>query len=190
MEAEGTIRAMMDELAAAIGRIDPSHLEAIAQIAEVLGEAFECGRSAWVIGNGGSAADAQHIAGELAGRFRRDRRPLSCAALTVDTSVITAIGNDFDFEQVFARQVQALGRAGDVLWALSTSGRSPNILAAARAARAADLRIVAMTGSSGGDLAGLADACFLAPAERTDLIQQLHQAAYHAVCELLDQRFA
>jgi D-sedoheptulose 7-phosphate isomerase len=144
----------------------------------------------YVCGNGGSAADAQHIAGELAGRFRRDRPALACVALTTDTSVLTAVGNDFSYEQVFSRQVEALGRPGDVLWALSTSGNSPNVLAAARTAAGAGMKVVAMTGAAGGALGELADLCFRAPAERTDLVQQLHQLAYHVICEVIDEHFS
>jgi D-sedoheptulose 7-phosphate isomerase len=159
-------------------------------MAEALISAFGSGQAVYVCGNGGSAADAQHLAGELAGRFRRARKPLACVALTTDSSVLTAIGNDYSFEQVFSRQVEALGKPGDVLWALSTSGNSPNVLSAARAARAKGMRVLAMTGQSGGELAGLSDVCLRAPAQRADLIQQLHQLAYHIICELIDEHFA
>ena len=184
------IAGMIDELVRAAGRLDAEAVAPLARIAELLTDALAAGGRVYVCGNGGSAADAQHIAAELAGRFRRDRRALGCAALTTDTSVLTAVGNDYGFERVFSRQVEALGRAGDVLWALSTSGRSANVLAAARAARDRGMRVVAMTGSDGGELAGAADACFRAPAERADLVQQLHQLAYHAVCELVEARAA
>ena len=181
---------MIDEVRAAIAKLDEPARETIDRIARLLIESFRSGRRVYVCGNGGSAADAQHIAGELAGRFRRERRALACVALTTDTSVLTAVGNDYDFEQVFSRQVEALGGEGDVLWALSTSGNSPNVLAAAEAARQRGMHVVAMTGSGGGKLAGMAEVCFRAPAERTDLIQQLHQLAYHVVCELVDEHFA
>ena len=144
----------------------------------------------YVCGNGGSAADAQHIAGELAGRFRRERRPLPCVALSTDTSVLTAVGNDYSYEDIFSRQVEALAGAGDVVWALSTSGNSPNVLKAASAARQAGATVIAMTGAGGGRLAEAAEFCFRAPADRTDLIQLLHQLAYHIICELLDERFS
>jgi len=181
---------MIDQVRAAIAKLDEPARETIDRIARLLIESFRSGRRVYVCGNGGSAADAQHIAGELAGRFRRERRALACVALTTDTSVLTAVGNDYDFEQVFSRQVEALGGEGDVLWALSTSGNSPNVLAAAEAARQRGMHVVAMTGSGGGKLAGMAEVCFRAPAERTDLIQQLHQLAYHVVCELVDEHFA
>ncbi|HUT59275.1 MAG TPA: SIS domain-containing protein, partial [Phycisphaerae bacterium] len=121
---------MIDQVRAAIAKLDEPARETIDRIARLLIESFRSGRRVYVCGNGGSAADAQHIAGELAGRFRRERRALACVALTTDTSVLTAVGNDYDFEQVFSRQVEALGGEGDVLWALSTSGNSPNVLAA------------------------------------------------------------
>ena len=181
---------MIGELAEAVGRMDDSARAAIEKAATLLIETFQAGGRVYVCGNGGSAADAQHIAGELAGRFRRERRPLPCVALTTDTSVLTAVGNDYDFKDVFSRQVEALGEQGDVLWGLSTSGSSANVVAAAEAARRRGMRVVAMTGAGGGALAEAADVCFRAPAERTDLVQQLHQLAYHIVCELTDERFA
>lgn len=187
---DSKIAEMIGQAAEAVGRMDAPAREAIDRTARLLIETFDSGGRAYVCGNGGSAADAQHIAGELAGRFRRERRPLPCVALTTDTSVLTAVGNDYGFKDVFARQVEALGAEGDVLWALSTSGSSANVLAAAEAARRRRMRVAAMTGAGGGALAGLADVCFRAPAERTDLVQQLHQLAYHVICELIDEHFA
>jgi len=184
------ISEMIDDLVAAVARLDATARQTLDAIAGMLMEALESGGRVYVCGNGGSAADAQHIAGELAGRFRRDRPALACVALTTDTSVLTAVGNDFSYEQVFSRQVEALGRPGDVLWALSTSGNSPNVLAAARTAAAAGMKVVAMTGAAGGALGELADLCFRAPAERTDLVQQLHQLAYHVICEMIDEHFS
>ncbi len=181
---------MLAAAVAALSRVGQEHLRTIERIAAVVVEALRAGRCVYVCGNGGSAADAQHIAAELAGRFRRERPALSCAALTTDTSVLTAVGNDYGFQEVFRRQVQALGREGDVLWALSTSGDSANVLAAAEAARQRGMTVVAMTGAGGGALAGRADVCLRVPADRTDLVQQLHQVAYHIVCELVDSHFA
>ena len=184
------VAGMVADLADALGRMDAAARKVLVAMARLMIAVLEAGGRVYVCGNGGSAADAQHIAGELAGRFRRRRRGLACAALTTDSSVLTAVGNDYAFEEVFARQVEALGAPGDVLWALSTSGRSPNVLAAARAARRRRMRVVAMTGSGGGALARSADLCFRAPAERTDLVQQLHQLGYHVICELIDEHFA
>jgi len=174
---------------AAIAAMSPACIESIDRVAAMLIEAFSSGKKVLICGNGGSAADAQHIAGELAGHFQRERRPLPAMALSTDTSVLTAIANDYSFEEVFARQVQAAGEANDVLWAISTSGNSPNVLAAARAARGIGMKVVAFTGVGGGKLAGLADVALKAPADVTWLIQQCHQVAYHAVCEIIDAAF-
>ena len=189
-ETDPRILQAAGDLRAAIDRLDDAAAACIQQMVDWIIETFEAGRNVYVCGNGGSAADAQHIAGELAGRFLRERKALPCIALSTDTSVLTAVGNDYSFERVFSRQVEALGREGDVLWALSTSGNSPNVLAAARLAAERGMKVLAMTGPGGGELASLADVCFRAPAEPTCLIQQLHQLAYHTVCELVDERFA
>jgi len=175
----------------AVSRLDDSARRTIADIADVLIDAFEQGKRVYVCGNGGSAADAQHIAGELVGRFRRDsRRPLPCMALTTDTSIITAVGNDFGFEKVFSRQVEAMGDEDEVLWVLSTSGKSPDIIEAVKTARERGMKIIAMTGGSGGDLPALADTCFIVSGKDSYLIQQVHQLAYHIICELVDRHFA
>ncbi len=175
----------------AVSRLDDSARRTIADIADVLIDAFEQGKRVYVCGNGGSAADAQHIAGELVGRFRRDsRRPLPCMALTTDTSIITAVGNDFGFEKVFSRQVEAMGDEDEVLWVLSTSGKSPDIIEAVKTARERGMKIIAMTGGSGGDLPALVDTCFIVSGKDSYLIQQVHQLAYHIICELVDRHFA
>jgi D-sedoheptulose 7-phosphate isomerase len=136
----------------------------------------------YLCGNGGSAADAQHIAAELVGRFKQNRRALPAVALTTDTSALTAIGNDYAFEQVFARQVEALVRPGDVLWLLSTSGNSPNILAAVAAARRIGAKVIGFTGRTGGKLAEACDLLLRVPHDASDRIQEGHQLAYHYVC--------
>jgi len=185
------IDMMIGQFTDAVSRLDEGARGIIADIANILIDAFEQGRSVYICGNGGSAADAQHVAAEMVGRFQRDgRKALPCVAMTTDTSIITAVGNDFGFEDVFARQVEALGKPGDVLWVLSTSGRSPNIVKAVNIARERGMKIVAMTGGDGGELSDLADVCFIAPADRTYLIQQIHQLAYHIICELVDKHFA
>ncbi len=189
-DAAEKIAEMVTEAADAIGRWGDEQTDAVKATASLLTKVFEKKGKVLVVGNGGSAADAQHIAGELAGRFRRERKPLACVALTTDTSVMTAVGNDYGYETVFSRQVEALGRSGDVLWVLSTSGESPNVVAAVAAAREKGMTVVAFTGAGGSALAESADVCFHAPAERTDLVQWLHQLAYHIVCEFLDAHFA
>ena len=189
-DVKARIDGLIDDAAGALARMGDGERDAIAAISALLVESLVGGATVYICGNGGSAADAQHIAGELAGRFRRERGPLAGIALTTDTSALTAIANDYSYEDVFSRQVQAYGKGGDVLWALSTSGNSANVIAAARAAAKAGMKVVAMTGAGGGKLAAEADICFRAPADRTDLIQQLHQLAYHIICELMDDHFA
>ena len=185
------IDMMIGQFTDAVSRLDKGARGIIADIANILIDAFEQGKRVYICGNGGSAADAQHIAAEMVGRFQRDgRKALPCVAMTTDTSIITAVGNDFGFENVFARQVEALGKPGDVLWVLSTSGKSPNIVKAVNIAHERGMKIVAMTGGDGGRLSNLADVCFIAPADRTYLIQQIHQLAYHIICELVDKHFA
>lgn len=146
------------------------------------------GHKVLLAGNGGSAADAQHIAGELLSRLNYDRGPLAAIALTTDSSVLTAVGNDYGYESVFERQVLGLGQAGDVLIAISTSGRSPNILRAIAAGRKNGLAIVGLTGSTGGEMAQCCDLCLCAPSDSTALIQQLHITAAHIICGLIEER--
>lgn len=141
-----------------------------------------------VCGNGGSAADASHIAGELAGRFLLDRPGLPVIALTTDPAVITAWSNDHSFDTVFARQVEALGRAGGVVWGISTSGNSPNVVAALEAAKRVGMTAVAMTGEGGGRLAPLADVLIAAPSRVTAHVQEVHLCAYHVVCAEVERR--
>ncbi len=161
----------------------------ITAVAAHIAAAFRTGHKVLLAGNGGSAADAQHIAGEFLSRFRFDRNPLPAIALTVDTSVLTAIGNDYGYERVFERQLLGLGRAGDVLIAISTSGRSPNVLAAMKAARAIGVTTVAFTGTAPGaaTMRELADFFLAAPTPDTPLMQQIHIVAAHVICELVEQ---
>jgi D-sedoheptulose 7-phosphate isomerase len=160
---------------------------AILAIADRLVRAFRDGGKVMLAGNGGSAADAQHIAAELVGRFVSDRPPLAAVALTTDTSALTAIGNDYGFEHVFERQLQALARKGDVFIGISTSGRSPNVIAALKAARGLGVATVGFTGSKGGDMRALCDLVLAAPSDETALIQQVHITAAHAICGLVER---
>jgi D-sedoheptulose 7-phosphate isomerase len=159
----------------------------IAQAAELLIAALRGGGTVYVCGNGGSAADAQHIAGELVGRFLVDRPALPCVALTTNTSIITAVGNDYDFEQIFERQVQALVKPGDVLWAISTSGMSINILKAAALARTRGAKVLGMTGRTGGKLRELCDVTVCIPADATPAVQEGHLAVLHLLCRLVEE---
>ena len=159
----------------------------IARAAALVAEALGGGGKVLLCGNGGSAADAQHIAGELVGRFLRERRPLPALALNANTSVLTALGNDYGFEEVFARQVAALGRPGDVLVAISTSGNSPNVLRAAKAARERGMKVIGLTGAGGGKLRELCDLCLCVPSTSTPRIQEMHMLIGHIVCQLVEE---
>lgn len=138
-------------------------------------------------GNGGSAADAQHLAAELSGRYEMNRRAMAGLALTTDTSAITAIANDFGYETIFARQVEALGRSGDLLYAISTSGNSPNVLHAVKKAKSMGMTVIAVTGNSSGKIASLADVVLNVPASRTCHIQEMHIAIGHMLCFLTER---
>jgi D-sedoheptulose 7-phosphate isomerase len=140
-------------------------------------------------GNGGSAADAQHVAAELVGRFLRERRSLAAVALTTDTSVLTAIGNDYAFDRVFARQIEALGQGGDVALGISTSGRSPNVIAGFETARARGLRTIALTGGDGGAIGRLADIHINVPSASTPRVQEVHRTLLHVICDLVERAF-
>jgi D-sedoheptulose 7-phosphate isomerase len=162
-------------------------LTAVLAIADRIARALRDGGKVMLAGNGGSAADAQHIAAELLGRFTIDRAPLAAVALTTDTSALTAIGNDYSFDQIFERQLRGLGRRGDVFLAISTSGRSRNILAALKAARELGIVTVGFTGSKGTQMRALCDLTLVAPSDETALIQQIHITAAHAVCGLVER---
>ena len=164
----------------------PGMISTVVAIAEAIAQSLRAGGKLLIAGNGGSAADAQHIAGEFLGRLNFDRNPLAAVALTADSSVLTAIGNDYGFEQVFERQVRGLGRPGDVLLAISTSGRSANIVAALKAARAAGLKTIGFTGSA-GDMTALCDLCLAVPSDQTQQIQQAYMVAAHAICGLVER---
>jgi len=166
---------------------DSKFQTAIHRIAETITEAFRSGHKLLIAGNGGSAADAQHIAGEFLSRLNFDRNPLPAIALTTDSSVLTAVGNDYGFERTFERQVRGLGRPGDVFIAISTSGRSPNVITALKAAREVGLTTIGFTGSSAnGPMQPLCEQYLAAPAEETALIQQIHIVAAHAICGLVE----
>ena len=159
----------------------------IARVSEVLIESLRAGHKLLLFGNGGSAADAQHIAAEFVGRFAFDRPALPALALSVNTSVVTAIGNDYGFDQVFSRQIEALGHRGDVAIGISTSGNSPNVLQGLITARKLGLHTVAFTGGSGGKLMGAADHYICAPSKETPRIQECHILIGHVISQLVEQ---
>ena len=157
------------------------------RVVTVMARSMAAGGVLLACGNGGSAADAQHIAAELTGRFFRDRRPLRALPLHGNTSSLTAIGNDYGYDQVFAREVGAHGREGDVLLAISTSGNSPNILRAIEAARDKRMSVIGLTGESGGKIGDLCDLCLRVPSTSTPRIQECHILIGHTICELLER---
>jgi D-sedoheptulose 7-phosphate isomerase len=188
-QSKDPIRAHLKLSLAALERAnnDPALLTSARAIAAAIINALRSGNKILLIGNGGSAADAQHIAAEIIGRYKQDRPAYAAIALTTDTSALTAIANDYGFEQVFARQVEGLGARGDVLLALSTSGRSPSILAALRSARERGLVTIGFTGSKGEALGALCDHLFVSPSDDTPVVQQIHLSIAHGICDEIEQ---
>ncbi len=178
--------AHLRELAAVATRSAETLAQEIPEALRLVRSTLESGGTLFFCGNGGSAADAQHIATEYVVRYQRTRRALRAIALTTDTSLLTAAANDFSFEQVFSRQVEALGRAGDLLVVHTTSGNSPNCLRAVEAARALGMRTLALTARDGGAIRGMVDCCLVVPTDRTDRAQELHLAIQHAICDAVD----
>lgn len=188
------------------GPIDPlEHLRELsrtaAKAADMLGEQVQAatqlvretvarGGTLFFAGNGGSAADAQHLATEYVVRYQRARRPLRAIALTTDTSLITAAGNDFSFDEIFSRQVEALGREGDLLCVHTTSGNSPNCLRAVEAAKKLGVMTLVLTAKDGGKIRAMADLCIVVPTDRTDIAQELHLAIQHGICDVIDAEVA
>jgi len=182
----GRVRALLEESARVKRAVAEGQAEAIARAAALVSEAFRAGGRALLFGNGGSAADALHVAAEWCGRLGRERPGLPALALGANPSELTAIANDYGFERVFERLVDAHGRAGDVAIAFSTSGDSPNVLAAVDQARARGLRTLALTGKGGGKLAGRVELAIVVPSDDTQRIQEAHIAIGHALAELVE----
>jgi D-sedoheptulose 7-phosphate isomerase len=179
------IRAEIDEITAGFTRLS-EHSSAIEQAARAMIASLAAGNKIMFCGNGGSAADSQHLAAELMGRYLKDRAPLPALALTVDTSALTAIGNDYGYVEVFARQLRGVGRQGDVLVGLSTSGNSANVVAAIETARIMNIMVVGMTGMNGGRMDSLCDVLIKVPATRTNRIQEMHIAVGHMLCGFIE----
>lgn len=158
----------------------------VAKAADILIAALRAGNKILFCGNGGSAADSQHLAAELMGRYLRDRKPLPALSLTVDTSALTAIGNDYGYDEVFARQLRGIGTNGDVLVGISTSGNSANVIKAMSAARDMGIRTIALTGQGGGKMASVADLCIAVPSGKTNQIQEMHIAIGHLICGIVE----
>jgi D-sedoheptulose 7-phosphate isomerase len=178
------------ELAAEATRAADQLGPAIRRAVDMVRDTVRRGGTLFFCGNGGSAADAQHVATEYVVRYRRERRPIAAVALTTDTSVLTAAGNDYSFEQVFARQVEALCRAGDLLVIHTTSGNSPNLLAAAAAAKKKGVATLCLSAKGGGAIAPLVDQCVIVPTDRTDRAQEIQLAIEHAICAAIDEEIA
>ena len=172
-----------------LAEFQESGIEKVAAISQAIIRTLKQNGTVYLCGNGGSAADAQHIAGEFVGRFRKERKALAAVALSTDTSVMTCIANDYSYEKVFSRQVEALVRAGDILWAFSTSGTSANVIAAAESAKNKGAYVITFTGRINSKLEQIADICFCAEDESTARSQEIHQLAYHIICDLVECNF-
>ena len=185
---ESIRKSIEDSIAVKKRLLDDAGLAAtVSKVVEILIDAFKAGNKLILFGNGGSAADAQHVAAEFVGRFAFDRPPLPALALSVNTSCVTAIGNDYGFDLVFSRQIEALARQGDVAIGISTSGKSPNVIKGVAAAKKMGLHTVGLTGSNGGALAETADFCICAPSNETPRIQECHILIGHVISELVER---
>jgi D-sedoheptulose 7-phosphate isomerase len=187
---EELVRQQLKDGAALSIRLAETEAGTISRIAEALIRALEAGGKILFCGNGGSAADSQHFAAELLGRFKRNRRGLPALALTTDASVLTSVANDYGFESVFSRQVEALGKRGDVLVGITTSGKSPNVMQAMQKARDLGMTTVALLGNARTPMDGLADLAVHVPSHETARVQECHAAVGHIVCDIVESRFA
>jgi D-sedoheptulose 7-phosphate isomerase len=187
IDSAAALQAIFDETAAAHRRFAGQGLVAVAAAAAAIGRAVLTGRKVLAFGNGGSASDAEHLVAELVGRFEGERQALAGIALTANSSVVTAIANDYGYERVFTRQIEALGGEGDVAFGISTSGRSPNVLAALAAAKARGMTTIALTGRDGGPIGAAADIHVNVAEASTPRVQEVHRTAIHAMCTLVEQ---
>ena len=186
-DASELLRTIFEETASAHNRFATRGLETVVRSAETISRALLSGRKLLAFGNGGSASDAEHLVAELVGRFEGERRALPAVALTADSSVVTAIGNDYGYAHVFTRQVEALGVEGDIAFGISTSGKSPNVEAALAAAKARGMITIAMTGRDGGKMGADADIHLNVAEQATPRIQEVHRTIMHAMCSLIDR---
>ncbi|MDD4956049.1 MAG: SIS domain-containing protein [Candidatus Omnitrophica bacterium] len=189
MDAKSLVRDILRESIDAKEKFLSSdkNVSIVARAAEAIAEAYDHGRKVVVFGNGGSAADSQHMAAELVVRFEKERRALPCICLASDCSAITATGNDYDFSRIFSRQIEAFGEEGDVAVAISTSGKSPNIIEAVRSAKNRKMVTIALTGGTGGELAGMCDMPIVVPSRVTGRIQEVHSAVIHIICKIVEE---
>lgn len=187
-EATRIVEAALDLTIALHQQVRQIDLSGVVNAAQAVLDAHAAGGKVLVFGNGGSAADAVHFAAELVGRFERDRPGMAAVALTTDTCVLTSVSNDYGFDRVFARQIEALGRPGDVAFAISTSGASPNVIAGVREAVERGLRTVALTGRNGGALGGMVDIHINVAHDTTCRVQEVHMTLLHAICDIVERR--
>lgn len=183
---EARVRAVVDAAIAAHARMKDAGIDAVVRAAAVIREATTAGGKLLVFGNGGSAADAQHLAAELVNRFQRERAAIAAIALTTDASILTSVANDYSFDRVFVRQIEALGQPGDVALGISTSGGSANVVKALETARAKGLKTIALTGRDGGAVGTLVDVHVNVPEQSTARVQEVHRTLIHAMCELIE----
>ena len=189
MPGSERVTAILAETIALHERVKQGDLAPVVDAAVVIIEALSQDGRLLTFGNGGSAADAQHVSAELVGRFIRERRSLAAIALTTDTSVLTSLGNDYSFDRVFARQIEGLGRRGDVALGISTSGRSLNVIEAFKTARLLGLRTIALTGGDGGAIGSMVEIHVNVPSTSTPRVQEVHRTLLHVMCELVEAAF-
>tara|TARA_S200000501_G_C20590729_1_gene641453 strand:- start:137 stop:697 length:561 start_codon:yes stop_codon:yes gene_type:complete len=182
------VKSILKEISNNFEKLSESHSK-IEEASNLIIQSLTNGGKIMFCGNGGSAADSQHLATELIGRYRNDRDPIAAIALTTDTSLITAISNDYSFEEIFSRQINGLGNSGDILYAISTSGISKNIIRAITTANEKNIKIVGVTGSTGGEMEGICDVLIKVPSNRPDRIQEMHIAIGQIICEKIENYF-
>jgi D-sedoheptulose 7-phosphate isomerase len=190
LEGSALVEQALEESQQVKARLAREQIGNLLKIAEIFTDVLQNGGTIYLCGNGGSAADAQHVAAEFVGRFLRERRPLPAIALTTNTSILTAIGNDYDFSQVFARQVRAQVTIKDVVAGITTSGKSPNVLLALKAARDGGAKTVGFTGEPGEPIGSLCDVCLKVPSSSTPRVQEAHILSWHVICDLVERHFA
>lgn len=187
LDQEAQIREIFRQTAANIDQVcEGAYLKQLVCAVKALVHAFESGRKLLVFGNGGSSADAHHICAELVGRFARERKGLPAMALSSDPSILTSLGNDYGFHAIFERQIEAHGQPGDVAWGISTSGNSPNVVRALKAAKSLGLFTIGLTAMEGGEMAPFCDIVMAVPVRQTPRIQEVHLLTYHSICEAVE----
>ena len=183
------IKNILKEISENFNKLSEQSSENIINSANIMIDALKNDKKIMFCGNGGSAADSQHLAAELVGRYRKDRDPIAAVALTTDTSSITAISNDYSYDEIFTRQIKALGKEGDVLYAISTSGKSQNVIKGIKTAKSMKIKVIGISGNDPGIMSDICDALISVPSERPDRIQEMHIAVGQIICELIENSF-